>query len=131
MTVKQFVMLLTAERISATAFHRSGYDPYAFCGPITAIVCKDGTSISVQAHGGCHAKFKDVHREGVFNWYSTTFGRELEMCETNCEELDQYGINTIEEIEAYVEKHGGIDIEATTATAVDYAIKILELRQNN
>ena len=48
------------------------------------------------------------------------------MCETDCEELDQYGIDDIEDIEKYVESHGGIDIEATTSHAVETAIKALE-----
>ena len=48
------------------------------------------------------------------------------MCETDCEELDQYGIDDIEDIEKYVESHGGIDIEATTSHAVETAIEALE-----
>ena len=48
------------------------------------------------------------------------------MAETDCEELDQYGIDDIEDIEKYVESHGGIDIEATTSHAVETAIKALE-----
>ena len=129
-TVKQYVMLLTAEHI-VTAASRMTPDtvlyssPYS-CSPIARIYCVDGTSISVQAHAGSHCKFADVDCKGPFSWYASTFGKELIMAETDCEELDQYGIDDIEDIEKYVESHGGIDIEATTSHAVETAIKALE-----
>lgn len=44
----------------------------------------------------------------------------------NCEALNQYGIDDIEDIEAYVKSHGGIDIQKTTEEAVNTAIKYLE-----
>ena len=129
-TVKQYVMLLTAEHIVAAASRMTpdrafGASPYS-CSPIARIYCADGTSISVQAHAGSHCKFADVDCEGPFSFYASTFGKELVMAETDCEELDQYGIDSLEDIEAYVASHGGIDIEATTSHAVETAIKALE-----
>ena len=129
-TVKQYVMLLTANHILASAARMTpdnafGSTPYN-CSPITRIYCTDGTSISVQAHSGAHCKFSDVNCEGPFSLYASTFGKDLVMAETDCEELDQYGIDDIEDIEKYVESHGGIDIETTTSKAVETAIKALE-----
>ena len=130
-TVKQFVMLLTSQSIVSSASHMtpktSSTNPYKCTTPIMRIYCADGESLSVQAHGGCHVRFADVNpRNGIYSSYSPTFGKELAMCETDCEELDQYGIDDIENIEKYVESHGGIDIEATTSNAVETAIKALE-----
>lgn len=48
------------------------------------------------------------------------------MAETDSVDLNQYGIDLLEDIEAYVESHGGIDIETTTAKAVEQAIKAIE-----
>lgn len=129
-TVKQFVMLLTSQSIVSAASHMtpetSVINPYRAATPIMRIYCADGESLSVQAHGGCHVRFADVKPEdGIFSWYSPTFGKELAMCETDCEELDQYGINDIDEVEEYVQKHGGIDIERTTTEAIDIALKAL------
>ena len=129
-TVKQFVMLLTSQSIVSSASHMtpktSNSNPYRRTTPIMRIYCADGDSLSVQAHGGCHVRFADVNpRNGIYSSYSPTFGKELAMCETDCEELDQYGINNIDEIEEYVQKHGGIDIERTTAKAIDTALKAL------
>ena len=129
-TVKQFVMLLTSQSIVSAASHMtpktSSTNPYKCATPIMRIYCADGESLSVQAHGGCHVRFADVDCKGPFSWYASTFGKELIMAETDCEELDQYGIDDIEDIEKYVESHGGIDIEATTSHAVETAIKALE-----
>ena len=129
-TVKQYVMLLTSQSIvCAASAHTPGQisNPYLYASPIMRIVCTDGEELSVQAHGGCHVKFKDVPVEKeCFSWYSPTFGRELAMCETDCEKLYQYGIDDINDIEAYVAKHGGIDIEATTSKAIECAIKACE-----
>ena len=129
-TVKQYVMLLTAEHIVAAASRMTpdtsfGSTPYS-CSTIARIHCVDGTSISVQAHSGAHCKFSDIESGGPFSLYPKTFGKDLVMAETDCEELDQYGIDDIEDIEKYVESHGGIDIEATTSHAVENAIKALE-----
>ena len=129
-TVKQFVMLLTSQSIVSAASSMtpdmSVINPYKVATPIMRIYCADGESLSVQAHGGCHVRFADVNpRNGIYSSYSPTFGKELAMCETDCEELDQYGINNIDEIEEYVQKHGGIDIERTTAKAIDTALKAL------
>lgn len=127
-TVKQFVMLLTSQAIVTSASRMTpdtaicGQTPYN-CGPIARIYCTDGTSISVQAHGGCHTRFKDIPGQEGLTWYAETFGKELAMCETDCEELDQYGIDAIDDIEVYVAKHGGIDIETTTSKSVETAIK--------
>lgn len=129
-TVKQFVMLLTSQSIVSAASHMtpktSVINPYKAATPIMRIYCADGESLSVQAHGGSHCKFADVDYEGHFSWYTSTFGKDLIMAETDCEELYQYGIDDIEDIEKYVESHGGIDIEATTFHAVETAIKALE-----
>ena len=130
-TVKQFVMLLTSQSIVSAASHMtpktSVINPYKAATPIMRIYCADGESLSVQAHGGCHVKFEDIKSQGgIYSLYSPTFGRKLGMCETDCEELDQYGIDDIEDIEKYVESHGGIDIETTTSHAVETAIKALE-----
>ena len=127
-TVKQFVMLLTSQSIVSAASHMtpkiSSSNPYKCATPIMRIYCADGESLSVQAHGGCHVIFADVNpRNGI---YSSTFGKELAMCETDCEELNQYGIDDIEDIEKYVESHGGIDIETTTYHAIEIAIGALE-----
>jgi hypothetical protein len=129
-TVKQYVMLLTAEHIVTAASRMTpdrafGSSPYS-CSPIARIYCADGTSISVQAHAGSHCRFADVPGQEGLSWYPSTFGKDLVMAETDCEELDQYGIDDIEDIEKYVESHGGIDIEATTSHAVENAIKALE-----
>lgn len=129
-TVKQYVMLLTAEHIVAAASRMSpdrafGNSPYS-CSPIARIYCTDGTSISVQAHAGAHCKFSDVDLEGPVSWYASTFGKDLVMAETDCEELNQYGIDSIEDIENYVVSHGGIDIETTTSHAVENAIKAIK-----
>lgn len=127
-TVKQFVMLLTSQSIVSAASHMtpktSVINPYKAATPIMRIYCADGESLSVQAHGGCHVIFEDVKAQG--GMYSPTFGRKLAMCETDCEELDQYGIDDIEDIEAYIESHGGIDIETTTSHAIETTIKALE-----
>lgn len=129
-TVKQFVMLLTSQSIVSAASSMtpdmSVINPYKSATPIMRIYCADGESLSVQAHGGCHVRFADVNpRNSIYSSYSPTFGKELVMCETDCEELDQYGINNIDEIEEYVQKHGGIDIERTTAKAIETALKAL------
>ena len=129
-TVKQFVMLLTSQAIVTTANRMRpdsafGQTPYS-CGPIARIYCADGTSISVQAHAGSHCRFADVPGQEGLSWYASTFGKDLVMAETDCVELDQYGIDAIEDIEKYVASHGGIDIEATTSHAVENAIKALE-----
>lgn len=129
MTVKQFVMLLTSQSILST--HRAisnQSESYKYACPIHPIICMDGTKLSVQAHGGVHAKFKNVPCDII--GYSETFGKDLLTCETNCKDLNEYGSNTIEEIEAYVESHGGIDIDATVAAGVNTAISLLE-RTNN
>lgn len=128
-------MLLTANHILAASYNMTPTESYLSkdylltpykCSPITRIYCADGTSISVQAHAGAHCKFADVDCAGPFLLYASTFGKELVMAETDCEELDQFGIDDIEDIEKYVESHGGIDFEATTSHAVETAIKALE-----
>lgn len=130
-TVKQFVMLLTSQSIVSVASRMTpkiaSNDPYKAAAPIMRIYCADGKSLSVQAHGECHVRFEDIKPEpSMFSYYSPKFGRKLVMCETDCEELDRYGIDDIEDIEKYVESHGGIDIEATTSNAIETAIEILE-----
>ena len=130
-TVKQFVMLLTSQAIVTTSTRMTpdrafGQTPYN-CGPIVHIICADSTEISVQCHAGCHTVFSDLASAATgCGIYSDTFGKELVACETNCEELDQYGIDNIEDIEKCVASHGGIDIEATTSNAIRLAIKSIE-----
>lgn len=124
MTVKQFIMLLTSQSIVSTHAAANDINTYRYAAAIHRIVCKDGTSLSVQAHGCVHTKFEDVEQDSLH--YSKTFGRKLLCCETDCIDLNQYGMNTIEEIEAYVESHRGIDIEATVSLGVDKAISLLE-----
>ena len=129
-TVKQFVMLLTSQSIVSAASKMTPdkafvVSPYS-CSLIARIYCADGTSISVQAHAGAHCKFSDIDCEGPFLWYASTFGKNLVMAETDSADLNQYGIDNIEDIEKYVESHGGIDIEVTTSHAVEIAIEALE-----
>lgn len=74
------------------------------------IVCSDGKGISVQTHQYAHCKFKDIAGE---YWYSESCNLEPIMAETNSEDLSQYGIDDMSDIEAWIESHGGIDIDAT------------------
>ena len=132
--VKQFCMLLMSEHIIEAASRMTpdvafGRSPYGY-SPIARIWCADGTSISVQIHKGAHCKFADVTSEGPFSLYSRTFGKDLVMAETDCEELNQYGIDDIEDIEKYVESHGGIDFEVTTSYAIEHALKALKPYDN-
>lgn len=66
-----------------------------------------------QTHHGAHCKFEGIVEEGPFSWYSESCNLEPIMVETNCPELDQYGIDSIEDVEAWIESHGGIDIDDT------------------
>ena len=77
------------------------------------IVCADGKGISVQTHRGAHCKYEGIAEEGPFSWYSESCNLEPTMAETNSEDLNQYGIDDISDIEAWIESHGGIDIDAT------------------
>ena len=77
------------------------------------IVCSDGKGISVQTHHGAHCKFEGIAEEGPFSWYSESCNLEPIMAETNSEDLNQYGIDNMSDIEAWIESHGGIDIDAT------------------
>ena len=77
------------------------------------IVCSDGKGISVQTHHGAHCKFEGIAEEGPFSWYSESCNLEPIMAETNSEDLSQYGIDDMSDIEAWIESHGGIDIDAT------------------
>lgn len=121
MTVKQYVMLMTAQSIINS---KEGKDSYIYAGAIPHIICKDGYEISVQCHGGVHCEFENVPpRAGI---YSSSFGEKLLRAETDCEDLHQYGIDTIEDIEKYVESHGGIDIDKTVNNIVRTAISKLK-----
>ena len=77
------------------------------------IVCSDGNGISVQTHQWAHCKFEGIVEEGSFSWYSESCNLEPIMAETNSEDLNQYGIDDMSDIEAWIESHGGIDIDAT------------------
>ena len=74
------------------------------------IVCSDGKGISVQTHQYAHCKFEGIAGE---YWYSESCNLEPIMAETNSEDLSQYGIDDMSDIEAWIESHGGIDIDAT------------------
>ena len=74
------------------------------------IVCADGNGISVQTHQYAHCKFEGIAGE---SWYSESCNLEPIMAETNSEDLNQYGIDNMSDIEAWIESHGGIDIDAT------------------
>ena len=74
------------------------------------IVCSDGKGISVQTHQYAHCKFEGIVGE---YWYSESCNLEPIMAETNSEDLSQYGIDDMSDIEAWIESHGGIDIDAT------------------
>lgn len=77
------------------------------------IVCADGKGISVQTHQGAHCEFEGIAQEDPFSWYSESCNLEPIMAETNSEDLNQYGIDDMSDIEAWIESHGGIDIDAT------------------
>lgn len=133
MTLKQFINLARMIQFTFACDHHVALTPYRMHEkPITAdkettihqlykglgaltpyIVCADGESISVQTHHGVHCKFEGIVEEGPFSWYSESCNLEPIMVETNCPELDQYGIDSIEDVEAWIESHGGIDIDAT------------------
>ena len=80
------------------------------------IVCSDGKGISVQTHQYAHCKFKGIAGE---YWYSESCNLEPIMAETNSEDLSQYGIDDMSDIEAWIESHGGIDIDATIKCMYD------------
>lgn len=127
MTVKQYVLLCTASTLlpftderkrqgKPNAYKAAGY-------PIGHIVCGDGTEISVQAHCYVHTLFADVKDESPsMRFYASNIGKQLLMCETDSDELDQYGIDDIEDIQKVVDSHGGIDIDAT----IDHLIDIVK-----
>ena len=83
------------------------------------IVCSDGNGISVQTHKGTHCKFEGIAEKGPLNWYSESCNLEPIMAETNSEDLNQYGIDDMSDIEAWIESHGGIDIDATIKVMYD------------
>lgn len=83
------------------------------------IVCADGKGISVQTHRGAHCKFEGIAEKGPFSWYSESCNLEPIMAETNSEDLNQYGIDDMSDIEAWIESHGGIDIDATIKVMYD------------
>lgn len=83
------------------------------------IVCSDGNGISVQTHCDAHCEFKDIAEKGPFSQYSESCNLEPIMAETNSVDLDQYGIDSMSDIEAWIESHGGIDIDATIKCMYD------------
>ena len=122
MSVKQFVMILTAQSI-ISAGYAGVKDPYNCC-PIHRIYCNDGYDISVQAHAGAHCSFRGVERDHL--GYSKTFGSKLLRCETNSVELHQYCSDSIKHIEECIERHGGIDFQTTMEHAIQTAQRIIE-----
>lgn len=122
MSVKQFVMILTAQSI-ISAKYAGAKDPYNCCA-IHRIYCNDGYDISVQAHAGVHCSFRGVERDGL--GYSKTFGSKLLRCETDSVELNQYCSDSIKDIEECVKRHGGIDFQATMEHAVQTAQRVIE-----
>lgn len=83
------------------------------------IICADGKGISVQTHQGAHCEFEGIAQEDPFSWYSESCNLEPIMAETNSEDLNQYGIDNMSDIEAWIESHGGIDIDATIKRMYD------------
>lgn len=105
---------LDVDPIKANYTATSIYQLYKGLRALTPyIICSDGKGISVQTHQGAHCQFEGIAGEGPFSMYSESCNLEPIMVETNCPELDQYGIDMIEDVEAWIESHGGIDIDAT------------------
>lgn len=130
-TVKQFVMLLTAQTILEAARHTTpdtlsgDKTPYDICGPIVPIICKDGTKISVQAHGGVHCQYTNI-AQTTFG-YSVSFGESLLKAEVNGADFDTDKSYNIRVIEDYVNSHGGIDIESSTNRAIQLALDKIKI----
>lgn len=120
MTVKQYVLLCTASTLLpfTREARRQGKPAYQITGhPIGHIICADGTEVSVQAHKYCHAMFGDAEPSSPL--YSSNIGEELLACETDSLELDQYGIDEIDVIQRMIDKHGGIDVDATISNLIN------------
>lgn len=120
MNVKQFVMLLTAQSIISTA--RWSKNPYKNCGEIPCIYCKDGTAVSVQAHGRAQCTFRGIKKHNRLG-HSESFGSELLCCEAPI--VNPYDSEDISIVEAYVAEHGGIDIQTTMEKAVKTALFVI------
>lgn len=121
-TVESYVLLLLAEQMSSIRkFNsRTAEEAFRFTAPIARIFCVDGTSISVQAHAGAHCRYEDIPTDGM---YSHSFGSKLSIVETDSDDLDKYGCDTMECVELYVESHGGIDFIKTSEEAVKRALR--------
>lgn len=113
MKVKDFLnitMLSAMEYWARTTNTKNAYKNTIVKTP--RIICKDGVSLSVQVHQCCHAILgENINKNNPL--YSTNYDIDIKMAETDCLELDQFGIDTIEDIQQYVDSHGGIDIQAT------------------
>lgn len=136
MTVEEYVMVATASAVLTTAERRNlliGHENAykATMAVIPCVICKDGTEISVQAHWGAHTMFDNEKlKDGIFQWYAKDIGTKLLWAETDSKELDQYGMDTIEDIQACVDSHGGLDYEATIKNFIDYIHKVEEKAYN-
>lgn len=120
MTVREYVLLCTASSLLPLLekAKKAGKPAYQIGGyPIGHVICNDGTEVSIQAHKYCHAMFGDAKPSAPL--YSSNIGKELLMCETDSPELDQYGIDEIDVIQRMIDKHGGIDVDATINNLID------------
>lgn len=108
MTVEQFILLCTAVAIDNDTMYG-----YRYINAIPRIYCKDGTNLSVQIHGGAHCAFEGSTFKDHGYPYPDRFGTKVLKAETDCKDLHRYGIDDIADIEDYVNKHGGIDINKT------------------
>lgn len=116
MTVKQFLNFCKCIQFD-TMQQQSSYPCNAThlfkktCIKNPRLVCIDGTSISIQNHQYVHCAYKGVKPQS--GMYATTCNLDPIMVETDSLELDQYGIDDIEDVQKVVNNHGGIDIDAT------------------
>lgn len=114
MTVEQYILFCTAIEIRQ---NRDKLDCHV--NPIPRIYCKDGVDLSVQIHPYAHCGFEGSTFNIMGFPYPDKFGTKVLDAETDCEELDKYGMDDIADIESYVEKHGGIDIDKTISVFVE------------
>lgn len=111
MTVEQFVLLCNYSQLNQNEGN------YKALEPIFHIVCTDGHEISVQVHAYVHAAFEGIQpKSGMYN---SRIGRKIVFAETDDLDLDQFGFDSIEDIESFVQSHGGIDLEKTLDKAFE------------
>lgn len=110
MTIRQYLLLCTYVQMTANWKRKS----YKDTDVIPRVFCKDGYNLSVQCHRAAHCKFNNtpINEYSLFP-YAEKVGEDIIMAETDSEDLNQYGIDTIEDIQELIDKHGGIDIDKT------------------